>query len=59
MVELFDTGAYLLHGQELVADNAEAAAALRAKTGKEISTVRKIETVKKSVEFYIRLIKSC
>ena len=37
MVELFDTGAYLLHGQELVADNAEAAAALRAKTGKEIS----------------------
>ena len=37
MVELFDTGAYLLHGQELVVDNAEAVAAIRAKTGKEVN----------------------
>ena len=50
MVELLDTGAYLLHGQELVADNAEAAAALRAKTGKEVN---KEEAKKQTIAYGI------
>ena len=33
MIKLFDNGAYLLHGTELVEDNAEAAAVLASKLG--------------------------
>ena len=36
MVELMETGVYLVNGTELVADNAESAAAIRAKTGREV-----------------------
>ena len=35
MIELLETGAYLINGTELVADNADAAAAIKAKTGKD------------------------
>ena len=37
MIELLQGGAYLLNGCEIVSDNAEAMAAIKAKTGKEIS----------------------
>ena len=33
MIKLFDNGAYLLHGTELVEDNAEAGAVLASKLG--------------------------
>ena len=36
MIQLLETGVYLVNGTELVADNAEAAAAVRAKTGREV-----------------------
>lgn len=35
MIQLFETGAYLINGTELIADNADAAAAVKAKTGKD------------------------
>lgn len=35
MIQLFETGAYLLKGTELIADDADAAAAVKAKTGKD------------------------
>lgn len=35
MIQLSETGVYLVNGTELIADDAEAAAAVRAKTGKE------------------------
>ncbi len=37
MIELYEGGAYLLNGTELVAETAEAAAAIKAKTGKDVS----------------------
>ena len=37
MIQLMETGAYLVNGTELIADNAEAAAALKAKTGKDVN----------------------
>ncbi len=37
MVELLQGGAYLLNGTEIVAEDAQAAAAIKAKTGKEIT----------------------
>ena len=37
MIKLSDTGAYLVNGTELVFDNGEAAAALKAKTGRDIT----------------------
>ena len=37
MIKLFDNGAYLLHGTELVEDNAEAGAVLASKLGSEAS----------------------
>ena len=37
MVTLSEGGAYLINGTEIVPDNAEAAAAIKAKTGKEIT----------------------
>ena len=33
MIKLFDNGAYLLHGTELVEDNADASAVLASKLG--------------------------
>ncbi len=36
MIQLFETGAYLVNGTELIADNADAAAAVKAKTGKDV-----------------------
>ena len=37
MINLYDGGAYLLHGTELIADSGEAALAVKAKTGQEIT----------------------
>ncbi|MBR4277112.1 MAG: hypothetical protein IKQ28_01630, partial [Lachnospiraceae bacterium] len=37
MIELYDGGAYLVNGTELVADNTEAQAAIKAKTGKDVT----------------------
>lgn len=37
MVSLLEGGAYLVHGTEIVPDNQEAAAAIKAKTGKNIT----------------------
>ena len=36
MINLYDSGVYLVNGTEIVADGADAAAELKAKTGKEI-----------------------
>jgi len=36
MIQLMETGAYLVNGSELIADNAEAIAAIKAKTGREV-----------------------
>ncbi len=40
MIQLLDTGAYLVNGTDLVADNAEAAAAIKAKTGREVDKAK-------------------
>ena len=37
MVQLFGSGAYLIDGKELIADNADAAVQVAAKTGRTIS----------------------
>ena len=37
MVTLLEGGAYLVNGTDIVPDNAKAAAAIKAKTGKEVS----------------------
>lgn len=37
MIHLYDGGAYLLNGAELIADNAQAQAEIKSKTGKEIT----------------------
>ncbi|MDE7183245.1 MAG: hydratase [Lachnospiraceae bacterium] len=37
MIQLLETGAYLVNGTELIADNADAAAAIKAKTGRQVS----------------------
>ena len=37
MINLYDTGAYLIGGTELIPEGPEAAAAIKAKTGKEIT----------------------
>ena len=37
MVQLFEGGAYLLNGTELIPDSAEAVAAIKSKTGKDVS----------------------
>ena len=36
MIKLYDSGVYLVNGTEIIADGADAAAELKAKTGKEI-----------------------
>ncbi len=38
MIKLYDTGAYLLNGTELIADDAEAAAKLHARLGESVPT---------------------
>lgn len=50
MIQLLETGAYLVNGSELIADNAEAIAAIKAKTGKE---VRKEDAVKETIAYRI------
>ena len=37
MIQLYDGGAYLVNGTEIIPDNGEAQAAIKSKTGKEIS----------------------
>ena len=37
MIQLYDGGAYLLGGTELIPDSAEAAMQVKAKTGKDVS----------------------
>ena len=50
MVTLSEGGAYLINGTEIVPDNAEAAAAIKAKTGKEIT---KEEGAKQTIAYGI------
>ncbi len=50
MIQLLETGAYLVNGSELIADNAEAIAAIKAKTGKE---VRKEDAAKETIAYRI------
>lgn len=50
MIQLLETGAYLVNGSELIADNAEAIAAIKAKTGKE---VRKEDAAKETIAYGI------
>ena len=50
MIQLLETGAYLINGTELVADNAEAEAAIKAKTGKEVN---KAEAAKETIAYSI------
>ena len=47
MIQLLDTGAYLVNGTELVVDNADAAAAIKAKTGREVC---KEDAAKETIE---------
>ena len=37
MIQLYETGAYLVNGTELIPDNGEAQAAIKSRTGKEIN----------------------
>lgn len=37
MIKLWDSGAYLIRGEELIADGADAAVQIKNKTGKEVS----------------------
>ena len=50
MIQLLDGGVYLLNGTELVADNGEAAAAIKAKTGKDVV---KEEAAKETIAYGI------
>ena len=50
MIKLLDGGAYLLNGAEIVVDDAQASAALKAKTGKDIS---KEEAKKQTIAYGI------
>ncbi len=50
MIQLFETGAYLINGTELIADNAEASAAVQAKTGKAVD---KAEAAKQTIAYNI------
>ncbi len=50
MIQLSETGTYLVNGTELVADNAEAAAAIRVKTGREVD---KAEASKETIAYGI------
>ncbi|MBQ7942858.1 MAG: hydratase [Lachnospiraceae bacterium] len=50
MIQLMDGGVYLVGGTELVADNAEAVAAIKAKTGKDVN---KQEAAKETIAYGI------
>ena len=50
MVQLFESGAYLIDGKELIADNADAAVQVAAKTGRTIS---KEEAAKQTMAYKI------
>ena len=50
MVQLFGSGAYLIDGKELIADNADAAVQVAAKTGRTIS---KEEAAKQTMAYKI------
>ncbi len=50
MIELLNGGAYLVNGEELIPDNAEAQAAVKAKTGKDIT---KGEALKNTIAYGI------
>ncbi len=50
MIQLMDGGVYLVGGTELVADNAEAMAAIKAKTGKDVN---KQEAAKETIAYSI------
>lgn len=50
MIQLLETGAYLVNGTELIADNAEAASAIKAKTGREVD---KTEASKETIAYGI------
>ena len=50
MIQLLEGGAYLLNGTELVADNSEAVAAIKAKTGKDVV---KEEAAKETIAYGI------
>lgn len=50
MVQLLETGVYLVNGTELIADSAEAAVAIKAKTGREVD---KAEASKETIAYGI------
>ena len=50
MIQLLEGGAYLLNGTELVADNSEAVAAIKSKTGKDVV---KEEAAKETIAYGI------
>ncbi|MBQ2257882.1 MAG: hydratase, partial [Lachnospiraceae bacterium] len=50
MIQLMETGAYLVNGTELIADNAEAPAAIKAKTGKDVN---KADAAKETIAYGI------
>ena len=50
MIELLQGGAYLVNGTEIVKDDAEAVAAIKAKTGKEVT---KAEAAKETIAYGI------
>ncbi|MCM1182440.1 MAG: hydratase [Roseburia sp.] len=50
MIQLSETGVYLINGTELIADNAEAAEAVKAKTGRQVD---KAEAKKETIAYGI------
>ena len=50
MIKLLNGGAYLVNGTEIIEDNAEAVAAIKSKTGKEVS---KAEAAKQTIAYNI------
>lgn len=52
MINLSDGGVYLLQGSEIIPDNSEAPAALKAKTGRDIS---KAEAIQNTIAYGIQI----
>lgn len=50
MIQLYETGVYLINGTDLVADNAEASAAIKTKTGREVN---KADAAKETIAYGI------
>ena len=50
MVKLYEGGAYLLHGTEVIADAPDALAAVKSKTGIETTKEAAAKVVKKELE---------